>query len=232
MPCKTAVVLGASGMIGNILTRWLLSNNEYDQVRILVRKPVKLEHPKLQVLQVNFDNPADVANKLGTGDVIFCCIGTTNAKVKNDKAAYRHADLEIPSLVARSGKQAGFNHFILVSAVGANTGSSNFYLKLKGQTEEAIIQSGIPHIAIFRPSVLLGKREEKRSGERIAQYLMKWLGFLFAGKFSKYKGIPAKDVAAAMIVAAQENTLPVKIYEHDAIEAMALRYQESKQMLP
>jgi uncharacterized protein YbjT (DUF2867 family) len=142
---------------------------------------------------------------------VFCAVGTTNAKVKGDKAAYRKVDYDIPVNAARYCSETGVPAFLLVSSVGANAKGGNFYIKLKGEAEEAVGAQKIPSIAIFRPSMLLGHRNESRPAEAIAQAITKPLGFLFP---SKYKPIKAFDVARAM-VAASNNPLPgVKVLHY------------------
>jgi uncharacterized protein YbjT (DUF2867 family) len=212
---KTAVILGATGMIGNLLTQQLLGDDSFRTVRILVRRPVELIHPKLEVKLVDFDSTNDVKEKLGTGDVIFSCMGTTQANVKGNKALYRKIDHAIPVMVARLGKEAGFRSFMLVSSVGANADSSTFYIKLKGEVEKDISGIGFATTGIFRPSMLLGKRKEKRTLERVLQPVSKlWSLFLFGG-WSKFKSIEGSDVAKAAIEAAKEEKPGVSFYEYN-----------------
>ena len=113
---QTAVVLGATGLIGSHVLEQLLNDDAFIKVRVLVRRPLELQHPKLEVCITDFNNYADYQSKLGTGNCIFCCIGTTNANVKGDKALYRTIDFDIPVNAARFGKEAGFQQFLLVSA--------------------------------------------------------------------------------------------------------------------
>ncbi|RYG42968.1 MAG: NAD-dependent epimerase/dehydratase family protein, partial [Chitinophagaceae bacterium] len=138
MPAQTAVVIGATGMIGELLVNKLISDPDITRVRLLVRRPILFHESKIEVKLVNFDDPTDLEGNIGSGDSIFCCVGTTQSRVKGDKAAYRKVDFDIPVNVAKSGLKNGFQNFLLVSAVGANSGSGNFYLKLKGETEDAL----------------------------------------------------------------------------------------------
>src|SRR5436305_13564392 len=116
---KTAVVFGATGLIGEHLVDELLKNKHFIKVRILVRRPLSLEHPKADVQIVNFYDEKDIAAKLDIGDVIFCCIGTTRKKVKGNKTEYRKVDYDLPFITARLGVQHGFSQYLLVSAIGA-----------------------------------------------------------------------------------------------------------------
>ncbi len=196
MNTKTAVVLGGSGLVGSQLLQQLLNDDEFIRVRALVRRPLAITHPKLETLLVDFNDYTAFQQKLGKGDCIFCCIGTTHANVAGDKAAYRKIDFDIPVNAARFGKEAGFQQYLLVSAMGANPKSYIFYSRLKGEVEEVIATFGFSAFHVFRPSFLLGYRIEKRTAERIFKSLAKTLAFLIP---SRYKPIEAADVAKAMI---------------------------------
>lgn len=201
----TAAVLGATGLVGEQLVQQLLNDTVYSKVRILIRRQVKLSHSKLEVQIVNFDNLAEYRSKLGKGDCIFCCIGTTQKKVNGDKNKYRNIDVDIAVNAAKMGKDAGFTKYSLVSAVGANAHSANFYLRLKGEVETEIAATNFDSLHVFRPGVLLGKRKEFRLVEIIAKGVMQIISGLFVGKLKKYKAIEASDVAKAMVAAAKSD---------------------------
>lgn len=217
---KTAVVLGATGLIGQHLVQELLQNEYFSKVRILVRRPLTINHPKADIQVVNFNDEKDIAAKIDIGDVIFCCIGTTRKKVKGNKTEYRKVDYDIPIITARLGIQHGFNQFLIVSAIGANPIAANFYLQLKGCIEEDITALPFESIHIFRPSILLGKREEFRLGENIGKVVMKAISFIFLGAWRKYKPIPAADVAKAMVAAANKEIAGVHMYEYDEMQKL------------
>lgn len=214
MQGQTALVIGASGLIGSQLIDLLLSDTSFTEVRILVRNPASLSHPKLKTLVVNFNDYGDIKEKIGAGHSVFCCVGTTQKKVKGDREAYRKVDYQIPLNTANAAIENGFKKYLLVSAVGANPAARNFYLQLKGAAETAIGKLGFESIHIFRPSLLLGNRKEFRAGEKIAQVSMGALSFLFAGPLKKYKPIQSIDVAKAMVAASKQNTTGVKVYEY------------------
>ncbi|OQP56727.1 NAD(P)H-binding protein [Niastella populi] len=217
---KTAVVLGATGLIGGHLVQELLENEFFSKVRILTRRPITLNHPKAEVQVVNFNDEKDIAARIDIGDVIFCAIGTTRKKVKGNKTEYRKVDYDIPIITARLGVQHGFNQFLLVSAIGANPLAANFYLQLKGCIEEDITALPFECIHIFRPSVLMGKREEFRLGEKIGESIMKAVSFLLLGGWRKYKPIAAADVAKSMVAAANKETPGVHMYEYDEMKKL------------
>jgi uncharacterized protein YbjT (DUF2867 family) len=219
---KTAIVLGATGLIGQHLVQELLQNEFFSKVRILVRRPLNLNHPKADVQVVNFNDEKDIAARIDIGDVIFCCIGTTRKKVKGNRTEYRKVDYDIPIITARLGIQHGFNQFLIVSAIGANPLAANFYLQLKGCIEEDVTALPFESIHIFRPSILLGKREEFRFGEQIGQGFMKAISFLLLGGWRKYKAIAAADVAKAMVAAANREIAGVHMYEYDEMQNLLI----------
>ena len=218
---QVAVVLGATGMIGNLLTQRLLKDPGFSKVRVLVRRPLSYEHPRLEMQIVDFDNINEIQSRLGTGDCIFSCIGTTRKAVQKDEALYWKIDHDIPVHVATLGKAAGFHTFLLVSSVGANAKTTNFYLQLKGITEQDILAENYNSTHIFRPSLLLGERTEKRFGEGAFQSIMSPLSPLMFGSLQKYKPVQAADVAKAMIVAANRQSTGKHIYEYNEIMQLA-----------
>jgi uncharacterized protein YbjT (DUF2867 family) len=199
----TAVVLGATGLIGEQLVQQLLNDPAFSKVRILVRRPVQLSHPKLEVRLTDFGNLVEYRKHLGQGDCIFCCIGTTNKNVKGDKNLYRRIDYDIPVNAGSIGKDAGFTKYLLVSSVGANATSANFYLSLKGEVERALSAMHFQSFHAFRPSMLYGKRKKFRPGEIAGRAIMKPLSFYLFGGLKKYKGIDGAIVAQAMVAMAK-----------------------------
>jgi uncharacterized protein YbjT (DUF2867 family) len=213
----TAVVIGASGLTGSYVVEELLKDDAFGIVRILVRRPVQIIHNKLRQEIVNFDDIKDFIIKIGEGDIIFCCTGTTQKKVKGDNAAYEKIDFKIPFNTARIGIALNYKKFLIVSSVGANENSSNFYLKLKGKTENAIRQFAFESICFFRPSMLLGERKESRRGEKLLQTVMKVLSLLLFGSLKKYHAIHARDVARAMVKESKQNNPGVHYFEYREI---------------
>ncbi len=206
---QTAVVLGATGLIGSHVLEQLLQDDSFTKVKALVRRPLALQHPKLEVIVTDFSNYEQYQTNLGTGDCIFSCIGTTNANVKGDKALYRTIDFDIPVNAARFGKEAGFQQFLLVSSVGANAKSSFFYTRLKGEVEDVIADFNFNSYHVFRPSFLVGERTEQRMGETIGTNLFKLFNFLIP---SNYKSITGEAVAKAMIKAAKKGNEGMNFY--------------------
>ncbi|MEO5650542.1 MAG: NAD-dependent epimerase/dehydratase family protein [Ginsengibacter sp.] len=218
---KTAVVIGATGLIGSYLVEELLKDDAFEIVRTLARRPLAMLHPKLQQRMVNFNDMNDYQEKFGEGDIIFCCIGTTQKNVKGDKALYERIDFDIPLNAAQIGVSKGFKKYLIVSSVGANENSSNFYLKLKGKTENALIQFAFESIGIFRPSMLLGYRKESRKGEKVVQRVMKFLSLFLFGSLKKYQAIDAKDVAIAMVEESKENNIGIHYFDYSRIMSLS-----------
>lgn len=194
---KTAIVLGATGLIGNELTGLLLVDSTFEKVKIFVRKSIPITHPKLEQHIINFDALENYSTLI-TGDVCYCCIGTT-INTAGSKEAFTKVDYTYPIAFARIAKKNGVADFLFVSSIGADKNSSNFYLKVKGDTEYALEQLDFNHLALLRPSMLLGKRTEVRIGETIGKVVMKLFSFAFIGNLKAYKAIEATTVAKAMI---------------------------------
>jgi len=216
---KTAAIIGVTGLTGGYLYDLLKQDTSFDSIRLLVRRPMQRDDPRTEIKLVDFNDAESVMLAMDGSDVVFCTVGTTNKKVKGDKEAYRKVDFDIPVKVARYCKMIKCETFVLVSAVGANSQSSNFYLKLKGEAENAIKDAGLRSVQIMRPSLLLGDRKESRSGESIGKVVVKAISFLLP---SKYKPVHARDVAKAMIAAAKENKQGFFVYEYNEIKQLAL----------
>jgi len=221
MSNKTATIIGATGLIGSHLLKLLQIDNHYSTIRLLVRRPFQHSYPKTEAKLIDFNDFESLKMGIDGSDAVFCAIGTTQQKVQGNKEAYRRIDYDIPVNTARLCKETGCRQFLLVSSVGADTKSSNFYLQLKGEVEESIRGISLPSVSVFRPSLLLGDRKEKRVGEKIAQTIMPLFSFAMMGKLSKYKPIQAEDVAKAMLEAAKQNAPGFKIFEYSAIKTLA-----------
>jgi uncharacterized protein YbjT (DUF2867 family) len=197
---KTALLAGATGLVGSELLKQLDASARYSKIISLVRKGPPSSAGKIQYLQVDFDNLEAHTNALAADDV-FCCLGTTMKKA-GSKGAFRTVDYHYPVQIAKICKTTGARQFMMVSALGANSNSSIFYNKVKGEAENAVTSLGYRTVHLFRPSLLLGSRNESRLGEDAAKVFFKLFGFLVP---KKYKGIHAATVARAMIdIAARE----------------------------
>jgi len=196
---KSALIAGSTGLIGKQLLQLLLESTHYSKVIALTRHDLE-EHSKLVQIKIEFGNISEKAEALKADDV-FCCLGTTMAKA-GSKERFRQVDFYYPFLLAKITRSAGAKQFMLVSSLGADKASSIFYNQVKGEIEEAVSSVGFETVQIFRPSLLLGPRTEKRSGEDAARFFYKVFGFLIP---KKYKAIESIKVARAMLRFASQN---------------------------
>lgn len=193
----TALIAGASGLVGGFLLQELLAAKEYDRVIALGRRLLPVEHPKLQQVVVDFTALDRVTVDLRCDDA-FCCLGTT-IKEAGSQEAFRAVDHTAVLAFAWAAQRNGAQRFFMVSAMGADSGSRVFYSRVKGEAEEALQVLDFATLAIFQPSLLLGPRAKKRLGERVMTPVM-WLAEpLLFGRLRKYRAIEAEVVARAML---------------------------------
>jgi uncharacterized protein YbjT (DUF2867 family) len=206
MEKKTALIVGSTGMIGRLLTDRLLTDDFYSEVKTLVRKPSGKSHPKLNEIVVDFDN---LDESIINADHIFCTLGTT-IKTAGSKENFRKVDFKYPLKIANAAKANGATFYGIVTAMGADNDSWFFYNQVKGEIEDSLKAVGFGSLAIFQPSMLLGNRDEERSGESIGQKVM--LGLKFAIP-KNYKPINGDKVAASMQEVAKDEPKGVKVLE-------------------
>jgi uncharacterized protein YbjT (DUF2867 family) len=211
---KTALIAGSTGLIGSQLMQLLLNDDHYTIVKAISRKPLEITHPKLENIVLDFDRLTEHHDKLKADDV-FCCLGTTIKKVKT-KEKFRKVDFDYPVELAKLTKANGAEQYLLVSALGADKNSKIFYNQVKGEVEEAIGQIGFKSYHIFRPSLLMGDRNESRSGEEAGKVFFKYFGFLVP---VKYKGIDSIKVARAMQQLAVLHQNGMQIHESKELQS-------------
>lgn len=212
---KTAIVIGATGLVGSFITLNLLDDIRYEKVKVFVRNSLGIKHQKLEENIVDFDKLDEWKNKL-TGDEIFSALGTTIKKAGSKENQYK-IDFTYQYGVAKAASENKVRSYLLVSSLGANYKSGNFYLRMKGNLDEKVQQLNFEKIRLFRPSILVGLRSEKRLGES--------LGIKIAGivtsiipALKKYKPIYASKVAEAMINSANQlSQEKIRIYDSDEI---------------
>lgn len=197
MTNKTALLFGATGLTGSFLLQELLKEEAYSNIVVVTRKETGVRHNKIHELVTDFRD-RQLLNEVIKADVLFCCLGTTIKKA-GSQAAFRKVDLELPLLLAEIASKNNVPAFIIMSSIGAKAGTSNFYLRTKGEMENGVLKAGIPNVAIFRPSMLMGARAELRLAEFLGKIAINALSPLFSGPFRKYKPIESKDVARAML---------------------------------
>ena len=204
---KTAIVIGATGLVGSFVTLKLLDDKRYAKVKVFVRNSLDIKYPKLEEHVVNFNKIEVWKNEL-FGDELYSAMGTTIKKAGSKDAQYK-VDFTYQSEIAAAASINGVAKYLLVSSVGANYKSGNFYLRMKGKLDEKVQLLPFKQIFIFRPSILVGLRSEKRLAESI--------GIKIAGTITKiipalkkYRPIKASQVAEAMIKSANHD-IPEKI---------------------
>ena len=215
---KSALIFGSTGLIGNLLLEELVQSEIYQTIKIFVRQSAEISHPKIQEFIVDFSNPDSFLDKIN-GDDIFICLGTTIKKAGSIKRM-GEIDRDLPVMLASAASKNEMKRIAIVSSIGANQRSSNYYLRIKGEMEQEILKLKFENIAIVRPSMLLGERKERRAGETAGKVVMKVFKPLLLGKMKKYRGIHGRDVAKAMIEVLQEDQKR-NIYESDELQKIA-----------
>ncbi len=216
---KTALLAGASGLVGNELLHILLNNSHYQQVTVLVRQPLELTHDKLKQVPTDFDKLDEYAQYFDVDDV-YCCLGTTIKKAGSQEA-FKKVDYAYPLHMAELAKSQQVKNFLVITALGADSDSKMFYSRTKGQLQVRLKKIGLTAVHIFQPSLLLGDRKEFRLGEKAASSLSPVFSRLLKGKMQKYKPIEAKSVALAMYEAAQIERTGNYTYPSNRIEKIS-----------
>lgn len=210
---KTALIAGATGLIGKQLLQFLLDDPYYEKVKAISRKPLEIQHDKLENIVLDFNKVSEQGETLKADDV-FCCLGTT-IRVAKTKEAFRTVDYTYPLELARATKDQGAQQYLLISALGANKSSGIFYNRVKGEVEEAIAEVSFDSFSVFRPSLLLGDRVEKRAGEGAGTIFFTLFDFLIP---AKYKAIDSAKVARAMQRVAKTNKPGVQCIESSDLQ--------------
>ncbi|MHB1045947.1 MAG: NAD(P)H-binding protein [Thermoanaerobaculia bacterium] len=218
-PARPAVLLaGASGLVGGALLRRLLADADGPRVAAVVRRPLELASPRLDVVETDFDRLA--RTDLPSAETAFCALGTTMAKAGTEER-FRAVDLDAVVAFARAARRAGVTRFLAVSALGADSRSRVFYNRVKGEAEEALREVGFDGLALLRPSLLLGARSETRPAERVAAVVTGFVPWGLAGPLSRWRPVPADAVAAALLAIAGGELRGVRVVENDEIHRLA-----------
>ncbi|MFT5168150.1 MAG: hypothetical protein ACI8P3_003389 [Saprospiraceae bacterium] len=216
---KTAILFGASGLVGRHCLDFLLASSTYDKVLVFVRRKLKIEHDKLVQQVIDFDKLETYENLIA-GDDLFCCLGTTMKKA-GSKEAFKRVDYTYTHQIAEIGAKNKVNQFLLVSSVGADKDSLFFYNQVKGELEAEVKLMPYWAVYIFQPSLLLGDRNENRWGESIAQRIGGLLDKVTGGLLQKYQPVEADVVAKAMVSAAQQVEKGVHVYPSHVLQKLS-----------
>jgi len=217
---RLALVAGASGLVGSKLLPRLLDASEYARVHVLTRRPLLIDNPRLANRVVRFDAPLEVQLQGLRCQDAYCCLGTT-LRAAGSRNAFRMVDHDVVLAFARFALAAGAERLVIVSSVGADPASKNFYLQVKGETERALQSLRFRALDILAPSLLLGARPLVRPLEAFAQGALWAINPLLMGSWERYRAIPADRVAAAMLGAARGGKLGLHRYTYPGIRALA-----------
>jgi uncharacterized protein YbjT (DUF2867 family) len=221
MEKRTALVFGSTGLIGNLLVEELIQSGNYSVVRSFVRQPIGLTEPKVEEIIADFADPESFSGKI-QGDDLYICLGTTIKKA-GSVANMEKIDRDLPVKISEIASHNGVKRVAVVSSLGAAKGASNFYLRIKGEMEERILQMNFENISIVRPSMLLGERKEKRARELVGKVVMTVVKPVLVGKLLKYRAIHGRDVARGMIsLLLSDNGR--KVIESDELQKLSSRY--------
>ena len=219
MKFNQVTLFGASGLIGSYLLKYLLKDSEVHLINIISRKPFYLKHDKINNIVIDFTDLNSFSICIKKSDAVFVSIGTTMAKVNGNKSEYRKIDFDIIFNIAKACKKNSVKNLLFVSSLGADSNASSFYLSLKGDIEDAVEKLKLTSTSIFRPSVLLGNRNEARFMERIAQIIMSYLIIFIP---SKYKPIDADIVAKSMVNTSKNPKPGFNLYHYKEIKDQLL----------
>jgi uncharacterized protein YbjT (DUF2867 family) len=219
MEHRTALVFGGTGLIGRAVIDELAKSDNYGAVKVFSRREISYpESSKIKNYIVDFEQPGSFSENI-KGDDLFICLGTTIRKA-GTISMMEKIDRDLPVALAKYAAENKVARIAVVSSIGANKKSSGYYLRIKGEMEQGIMDLDFETTLIARPSLLLGRRDERRLGELAGKALMKVLGVFLIGKYKKYRGIESRDVAKAMI-SILENARGKEIYESDRLQMIA-----------
>lgn len=227
MGMRSALVVGATGLVGSALVKLLCESDEYAAVNVIARRPLDFTDEKLLVKVREFDQLTEA--DLEFAHEVFCCLGTTIKKA-GSREQFEKVDVDYPLSIAALAKNHGVAHFIVISAMGANEKARTYYNRVKGKLEAELVMLDFPQLSIVRPSLLTGERSEFRLGERFGEKVLAVLKPVMIGPGKKFRSIEAEQVARAMMAIALQGTKQkVTIYSSDELQTMQLAEPEPKE---
>jgi len=212
---RTAIVFGATGLVGSLLLEELEKAGNYQKIRIFVRQTTGIPSPGIEEVITDFGNIGDHGADI-KGDDLFICLGTTIKKAGSVENMEK-IDRDLPVDIATLARKNGVKRIAVVSSIGADPASKNYYLRIKGEMEQGILAAGIEKTLIVRPSMLMGERKERRPGEIAGKVVMTVIKPVLSGKLLKFRAIHGRDVARAMIMLLEKET-DKKIFESDDLQ--------------
>jgi uncharacterized protein YbjT (DUF2867 family) len=216
---KVILLAGASGYVGNLALDALLDSTDISRVYAITRRPLGREHPRLANRTVQFEQIESQLKGL-TCHAALCSLGTT-IRQAGSEPAFRKVDFDAVLAFARTAKAAQAQRFVVVSSAGADPKSKTFYLRTKGEMEEALVGVGFTSLDILQPSLLLGWRREIRPLELLGSAFAPLVNPFLTGKRELFRAIPARTVAAAMAGVTRSGRRGVQRYTYSAIQSLA-----------
>ena len=209
-----AVLFGGTGLTGGCILDLLKNDSDFKSIIVVSRKNLTHSSNKISNKVIDFSNPLEIEKCIKKDSIVFSCIGTTQAQVKGDKKKYREIDYDITLNIANACKKLNAKKFLFISSGGANSSSANFYLKLKGEIEDAVIKIKNNSLFILKPSLLLGKRNNSRFIENIGQIIMPLFSILLP---ESIKAIEATTLAKCMLELSKSDLSNLNIIENKEI---------------
>ena len=209
-------ILGGSGLIGKQLIKQACADHYFTKINVIVRRPLATKDPKINELVIDFADLSSVIKET-IGDALICTLGTTRKKTP-DKKYYREIDLTYTLISAKGALENGHKQVHLVSSIGANEKSSVFYPALKGEIERLISELSFNSTFIYRPSILIGKRETARPIEWLSQRISSLINPLLIGSLKKYRSISGEKVAEKIINELKKNKVGMHYFESNELE--------------
>ena len=215
-------MVGATGLVGMSLIRLAVGRSDIRIVGIARREAALPPGARMELLVADPENWGD-AIAAANADVLVCALGTTWRKAGKDEAAFRAVDETLVLACAKAAKAAGLRQMIVISSVGAEPFSKNFYLRVKGEVEQKLGKVGLPRLDLVRPGLLRGPREELRRAEKLGMMVSPLADLFLHGTYRKYRSIRADLVARAIVGLTREKMAGRFVFEHDAILRAARR---------
>lgn len=218
------LILGATGLVGSLLLKKLLSDDSYEQVTSITRKPLGFNHEKLNSLVGDLSDLDKISSetKAFNCDAVFCCLGTT-IKAAGSKEAFKRVDFELPIMAAKILLECNpKGQFHIISALGADASSKVFYNQVKGEVEDALKNLNLEKLVIYRPSLILGNRIQNRPMEQLGQVLARFWDPFLKVIAPGIAGVEASKIAEIMVLKSKKDFQGTAIIESDEIKLLGL----------
>ena len=209
-----AVLFGGTGLTGSCILDLLNNDPDFKSIIVVTRNIFTHSSNKISNKVIDFSDPAEIESCIKQDSIVFSCVGTTQAQVKGDKNKYRAIDYDITLNIANACEKLKAKKFLFISSGGANSSSSNFYLKLKGEIEDAVLKTKQKSLFILKPSLLIGKRKNSRFIESIGQIIMPLFSILLPDSI---KAVKANTVAKCMLELSKSELSNLNIIENKEI---------------